>query len=758
MKTLVSLWYTFLWISEFSRVTAAGGTRLRLLSFLSRPAADGTLLSPSHEGVPSLLPALELAVDQVNDRQDMLDGYQLEAVAVWESGCINTVATTHLDFVREVFGNRSSGDVVGIVSAACPESVLPIAKLASRTQIALVNIHQATSYSFEVTPLKYSFSILSPVSDLLTTVLAFIRHAGWRKISVLYEVNHSFFNGLYREFAARIQAENLELELDTRGLADVSDIENALSAIQSSGYRIILTFISERYALEAMCLSNRDRLTFPNYQWTIVAADQYLCHWDLLDNHIESKVCDFNLRGIFLINHRTKSHTYSDMPSTQQYNSPGVHNSTVNNAPYRSEYGTLLYDSVWALALALNNCISQINERGLSLARYRYGMPDISSIVEKELSKLKFDGLSGNVNFMGSRFSKRSVEVCQIVSDNGQDVVLFAEYVTNNFSVLSIPAHLEIIKDSFPKSTDTIRPAVSAVFFLLVFIHFVLLVSIHIVTLVFRNKKSVKASSNGMNQLVFAGNYLLLCAIFLNNFLAAAVNHIGNESVGRLCQATWPWTLSIGSTLVVGSISLKTWRIYRIFIHYRHPGKLLSDKALTLFLSLLIAIDVFLATIWTATDPISVRVVSEKVLDEDGNVFLQQSTMCFSESISIWLPLIMSYKIILIATLLTLSILTRKITTEHFTTQKLRIISYTFAFTIGCGFTLYFLFFFMNVDEIIDYTILNVVIHSLVLQSIVLVLIPPLIPVIKEKLKLCQAKTPQFARHKHCVEPSLPSP
>ena len=70
-----------------------------------------------------------------------------------------------------------------------------------------------------------------------------------------------------------------------------------------------------------------------------------------------------------------------------------------------------------------------------------------------------------------------------------------------------------------------------------------------------------------------------------------------------LCQMTWAWGLPLSFTLTLGIVTMRTWRLYRIFVHYLDPGKFLSNSALTLAVLLLASVDVAIAIIWTTVDP-----------------------------------------------------------------------------------------------------------------------------------------------------------
>lgn len=707
MKTWVGFlsWY---WILSSS---TAERTRLRFLSLLPLPAAPGHPITSSHSGDPSLPLALELAVRRINEKEGLLDGYEVEVV-VDNIGC-NTTSVAEFSFVKHIIGSQATSsdfcsmcNIIGVVGPACAESALAVAKLASKPQIALVNIHQATAPSRQPSR-PYTFSVFSPVSELAAALIAFTKQAGWKRMIVLYEMSRLFYRELFREFSVSVPT---EIEVEVAGFTQEEDILFSLSALQTSGYRIILLFMDSHYVSEVLCWAISKGITFPNYQWILVT------------NSFSKPECVLNktaLEGSFVVYPEIrKPHRTSDTRNaTNQISSPR---------------DRLLYDSVWAFALALNNSLEVLDEKGISLAEYKYGMPEVSDVISREMSKLEFNGVSGYVNFGEDGFSTRPIEIFQVIGKG--EPMLFAQYFLGNFTIVNT-SNAEIIDDSFFLVTrPTIHVAVSIIFFTFLFVHLIVLVTAHIFINVFRKESSVKASNNKMNQFIFAGNYFLIIAIFLNNILQAFNTDLTHEIVGGLCHAMWPWAMSLGTTLILGSISLRTWRLYRIFIHYMDPGSLISDKRLFLLLCALVGIDIVIAIVWTATDPLKLTVLSEELTDEYGEIMIEQSVMCTCSSIQTWLIIIMFYKIVLLTALLTLAVLTREIKDKKYTTSNLRVISYTYTFTIGFGYTLFYILFFKNVEQTIDYVVLNVLLHSIILQNEVLVLFPPLIPIVKEKL------------------------
>ena len=112
------------------------------------------------------------------------------------------------------------------------------------------------------------------------------------------------------------------------------------------------------------------------------------------------------------------------------------------------------------------------------------------------------------------------------------------------------------------------------------------------------NFKSIKASSPNVNHLAYAGLYVL----FVDAMLVTTRNSlsINKQTYGGLCNAS-NFTFYAGITLLLGTICAKTWRLYRIFVHYLEPGHFLSSRFLIAFTLMLVTVDIVLCVLWTAT-------------------------------------------------------------------------------------------------------------------------------------------------------------
>ena len=134
-----------------------------------------------------------------------------------------------------------------------------------------------------------------------------------------------------------------------------------------------------------------------------------------------------------------------------------------------------------------------------------------------------------------------------------------------------------------------------------------------------------------------------------------------------ICQAVWVWLFPISFTLMMGIIILQTWCLYRIFTHYMNPGKFISNRALLTILSVMVLFDVFIAIVWTISDPFRFQFVEYKVKN-GHDLFTDQGCASTHGITHLWIGTVFTYKIGLLIAMIVSSILTHQIPNQVFST------------------------------------------------------------------------------------------
>ena len=666
-------------------------TSLYLLTFLPFPTSPGTSLAPSLDFGCDLVSAVRVALSTVNGRRDLLRGYRLEAIFA-DGGC-DVTSTTYVSFAKQVFGGASKDRITvktrgmrkriaGVIGPLCSASAEVVSKLTRRPEIAFIQLHSGgfapTGGVYSGKSAPYSFSIRAPDTELNEAVIAFMRRLEWKRVAVLYDPGTLFYLKLYENFAKQTTSEEIGL---VEEIFNASNIPKSINSIRNSLLRVLVVFVGPELASTLLTLAYSSGLVYPHYQLVIMASNVLNIpqksrkigkHESLGANDKVVKA----LEGALLIRNRLSAvdvdkETDVGISFNKFYK---LYSTQLRKEQYRlsvcksnlsvSVHGAVIFDMVWAFSLALNASLSTLKPQGVELSSYGYGMPRITNIISREIIKLKFEGLSGPIDFKSGGFSSRAIEINRLTIEEGRLVFKqIAEYTSDNLTILSQSEIEKVLPDSFPHKNEVLHIGFTVMAYIVTLLHLMLLVATHILMIIYRNRRSIKASSTRLNHFIFTGSYLIMMAIILNIILVSNF-HNDSKSSGILCQAIWPWTISIGMTLILGTIIVRTWRIYRIFIHFLDPGNFISNTALTLILLALLSVDFVIAIVWTAIDSIHVEIVSEKQRNHDQEIIVEEVSMCTSEYLILWLFLIMAYKILLLVVMFALAFLTRRVKDE----------------------------------------------------------------------------------------------
>ena len=719
-------------------------TKLKLLTMLPYP--DNilpTYFRPSWDQGRNILPAMELAAEQINNRSDILPCHHLELVNV-DGGC-EIAPKTSLGIAENLYGQLESQNdndhqtIVGVIGPGCSISTMRMSNIANRPEVELVILHDAGSPLFaNRTKYKNSISILGSIQPLVELSIALVRDTKWHNIAILYDSTRP-----YHRFTAKKFISELNETVNVLFQAPVYEYFYPLLDIRDSLARIIFLFIPPPHSQRIMCLAYYWKLVHPGYQWILVghnitnfAGDngaqnftyngrQYNCSNEVLWNTA--------LNNSFVINYQTADNS-SEKPllNLSFYEFQQLYEERIDehklknpNAKINTTYWAYnMYDAVWAWACVLDRLLSK-----LGVLTFEYGNKTLANMILKEFYSLNFQGMSGRITFNSSNgFINRPAILYQIAQGSEKNITSSSE--TNN-SITMFP------KDSYVAIPDIIRiigyphKALTSVFIVLQCLEFFVVATLHFLTALYRNSKSVKASSSQLSQLIFIGLYLFIIAM-----LVLSISNITKRTSGVICQILWVWLFPFSFTLMIGTVAVRTWRLYRIFIYYRNPGRFISTPALVIILIILLFINLLIATIWTATDPMQEILARFMVENGPANI-LMQDRMCRSENLNLlWITIDHGYRLLLLAVTVTLTVLTRNIPNKTFTTSSLGVFSCTFSTVYLLGFTTYYLLLFTSHNPNAVYGILNVTFNTMICLIIACIVLPPLLPIAREKISI----------------------
>ena len=712
---------------------------LRLLVSLPFPNPL-PLFHPSWAEGPNILPAVYLARDQINNRTDLLPCHQLELMVV-DGGCEIT-ATTAVETTIGLF-NRSR--VVGVIGPGCSTSSLHTAHLINQPEIELVQIHGGGSPILENRE-KYpnSIGIVGSTQSFVQLSLALIEKSGWKKIAILFENSRVYYNSTKELFVNSLKGAKVRILLDL----PVYSTFFPLDGIRTSLARIVFVFTAPSHSLKIICLAHHLGMVYPAYQWIIISRrlDDFVSEVASLSSSgnfsFSYEHQDYNCSLTTILNvslNRTFLLSYQLMtvnPSEPRFVNISFNrfiklyeervNARMDASPTYWAY--TFYDAVWAWARVLHQVT--VDNSGI-FNNFQYGNKTLANMFLDEFyaHDFEFEGMSGLISFNSSTgFNERPSNLYQIL--NGQEMLLGYNNKTN---IVLLDGRLETILDSFNITEEEVSAFLVVLFSFLHLVLFLITAALHVLTVVYRNSKTVKASSPKLNHFAFIGAYLLLFGLTLFLLLEAR-DHTAID--GPVCHTVWVWIFPISFTLTVGTVTVRTWRLYRIFNHYLNPGRSISNTALISMLVFLLSVDVIIAVAWTVVDPRKILSIKRTVPNGPA-IETVINTRCRSLKYeSLWAVLTISYKLSLLTVMVILSMLTRRIPNKTFARTSLWVFSYTFSgvFVIGLGLYYFLLYFSGSADSNLKYFVLYLTLNTVTVLYILCVFTPPLAPVILRKV------------------------
>lgn len=696
-------------------------------------------LGPSWEGGPAVISGALLAADRINARCDILGEYRLELLEA-DSGCqVRSKAT--IGTVRTLFHSNTA--VIGIIGPGCSAATMIVGQFIALPEVSLLNIAPSATSPELVDSIKYpnTFRPIASSLGFLNVHYNLIQLRQYTSVSILYEAERNVHVAATNSF----QRELLEMGIDDVAPYGMFDDIIPLSLLKNK-YRIIFVFSGSSMSRRLMCLALRMGMTSPVYQF--IFSERRLTHFlntnvsfslDGVEYNCDSEDISRATQGIILnLIQLTRSDTDTALVDEGTF------------VQFEEEYAMLLdsyklergfdevvdtqhhtgyYDSVWALAKSFDAAMQHFEDLGLSLSDYEFGNPDLTDIIRDELLTVSFEGTRGRVEFNNDTQDGTDVTVFNVFQVQGAEMVMVAKYDPISEEKLAIYNSTAFIDGNF--DIEIISPPL----FVEVLVFIALAVAtgstmfFQVVNTVWVRAKSLKATSPGLNHIMFSGCYLYLLSIL---FLSLQMLPSFQEPVlfGVRCSA-FIWCESIALTLIFATISVKLWRIYCIFSHKSADVlKNLEDYRLVGYVCLLLLTDIVINVAWNAIDPWFKHTAAE--------VTLKTRVICNCDNLVIWLSVLMVIKIMLVLAVFYLSIVTRRIPKREFKqTKSVTALIYSLIFLYSFTIPIHLILLGKTSTALVTVSYLALCFKNFVciILCTFFIFLPPVLPIFKEKYR-----------------------
>ena len=737
LRILCGVVVLMLYVFEF-RATAfvMGNTTsiVRFLTLLSYNQSEEYSLQPSWDGGTAALHAAQLAVDHVNEDKNTLPGYRVELINVDGDCDIPFKALT--SFTQNVLYGPHS--IEGVIGPDCSQSSLVVSHLTSRPEIALPSVHFAASpQHVDRNKYPYAYGILTTTLVFLKAIPSLIEYNKWENVAALYDsIGYIHLNQQVRKIISQ--------EFRFVFLSEVYDTYFPLDALMKSRPKVVIMWASLKNAQKLLCVAHKRGMVFPRYQWVIPgyqpsdlvneAPYTVFHHYGEFYNCTKKEMLQDHLLVSYRVENSDKQgrlvsgYTYGDI---LQHYIDRLKDSTGNSQfPY-------YYDSVWALVLALNMSIAAFND-SVIISSLQLGNREFAEQMKHNLDRMRFAGVSGMVDFdSATGFVNRPVDIFYINETTDANFVgFFSEdkisIITNNSKVF--------INTTRIVRVETVHPLAALPFLLVTVGLFVAIVFLHILSTLKRQHPSIKASSPALNHLIFSGCYIWTAAAIIYIVLLKTVGNVNDNdhTWSNCCHAVFVWLVPVGFTLMCGTLIAKTWRIYRIFIHFRKPGRLISNQVLIIMVLIQLGFDIAFGTVWSIIAPAHMETTEKVATSNQSNLvtYIALRSCVFLDSSgnrqSFGIVLLCIYKSLQMIVLFVLTLLTRNILIKRFSPFRLRMTSYAlFVLYLSIG-PPFLVLWQLNAEIHIDFILFCILFCSYNSIFFALVLLPPVLPILKQ--------------------------
>ena len=684
---------------------------------------------------PDMLAAGRVAVQEINKRTDILTNYTLEMIEGRHEACGLTEANLGIKELASKGIGREDLGVVAVLGLFCSTSAQHIAPVAGRAGLIQLSAANSPLFSRNLQNFPHLWRILVSAKAYAEMMLSLMKRFGWKKVGVVQDLGTIFHSGIAESFIDLIQA-NDEYTINYHGgIIHTRDelIDSALDHIKATRTRIVFLQTTGPQTAKFLCAAANKGMFYDNYLWII--TDFFLtgligelkglsgCNEELLRKGINGSLIGFfDLQDTGAVFTNASGFNYSE------YQEKYLEELNVTRKEYyRSDddvgdvlYAGLLYDQVWALALAINNAIEQYN---ISMEDYSYDQYDVTDKIEESLRQVSFRGATGHIMFSERREVSTPINIYQVNSYASEPHELIGYYDSQYNAVHITKAHVHLPADS-PESEMVLLSLYYAIPLYVATLAVIVIVTIILICLLYmRSKPQIKASSPLFSLIMFIGCYLI-CATCIVRISYAAFP-ISKIMFDILCNVQSGLFFN-GFSLVFVTLLIRLLRIKKIFGNKslsKYLGCCWTNKAMTLVVIVITIIPNLFLVGWISFDRLKRETVNVTIY-VDPLVYNKEYFRCTSENMYWWYALVFIYTAFLLLCIVILAACTRKIKHRDFKDTK-KVNAFIFLFVLTFTIVTICLWLFREINELnIGHTVIISGLLLLVLECQVMLFLP----------------------------------
>ena len=623
---------------------------LHIMVVVSTPNNICNHLWPRWEKGEEILLGAQYAVDEINSSR-ISSLYQLKIIPVKVKSC-DPIAEIE-SIVRKK--KKKTTRVIAAVGYFCDNLIQFLSRLIAHETFGMIQISAMPTVNNNHTLPRFHPILPSPIV-LVEAAIMLIQRLAISQIGIIstglyHDVHYSKMTEAFHHMA---QVNNITIEFQIKELWNANT--NTLTRLKESTTQFIVVFLPPSEAVDVICNAHQEGFKWPYYIWVYV---------DINNNELvaSSKQCSEHSLSAAMENavflHLMSWPNYEDYILTGSRNSYSLHYSDYLQQLNASlclqfnPYASILYDSIWAIARALNNSMGNMIDFD-------------TDWIEKQLTKLTFQGATGFLNFSQKPAAVQiSVAVFQVQQ---REAILIGSY-TPSLNQLQLNATTldEAVNSEFQNSYVLYPPHLTVILCIIMAISFTFTTAMMSLFIHYRKTPKVKATSSVLSLCMFVGCYCLILSSLLHTIDSSLILKADVLRYTSCWGNTFLFTIAMD--LVLATVFAKTLRIYHIFTTFRKVSKLWSDKGLFALILAIVTGKVAIMIVWGAVD--MNHLIDDIISPRQGfppHYLVVQK--CHSNHLTWWVVLVFGYSAVLFLPMIFVAILTRKIKRREFKDSK----------------------------------------------------------------------------------------
>ncbi|XP_071809845.1 gamma-aminobutyric acid type B receptor subunit 2-like [Asterias amurensis] len=590
------------------------------------------------------LKGVERAISDINNRTDVLPGYELVLIYNDTEGDKVTALNKLYDLIYQpptkvlIYGPHLSSVTESVAEVAGRWALVEMAP--SSTPVLSKKLRYPYVYRMLVSAAGFSYAHVE-----------IFRQFNWTNFATLHETSepHAGVTVVLQQLA-----ENNSLTL-IAAESFLTDPYEAMQRLKARDVRIIAANFYESVVRKVFCSAYKLGMYGKKYVWLIPGyfADRW---WQVADKEVTCTPDELKRASEGYLTVTWSMFGREELPTIAEV-TPAEYRRQMEPVVGRplsdTDRGTVAvsYDGMWALARGLHEAEAVLAR---PLDSFYYGDTEYADAVGRAVQRQDFEGVSGHVSF-----SKDGDILGTLLIEQHRDGVETAvgayDKNTDSMSWLVDTSDIWYYNGGIPPfDSDTTRTItllratpmpIMITMCVLSSLGIVFAVCFFVFNVLKRQNRQVKMSSPKVNNLIAVGITLAYLCVIL---MGVDISMVNSETLLTVCT-TRSWFLALCFTIAFGGMFTKMWRVYSIVIHNKTKRKVIKDYHLFIIIGVLLLVDFVILIPWQIFDPMQIeeeRVLIPQTVDdiEMYRKYEQLHVKCTSTNDTIWTMALIIYK------------------------------------------------------------------------------------------------------------------